>query len=84
MRKNYILVADDSKPILHATTLWLNKHCPDNPVLTAENHSDAMELFHEHTVHAVISDYAMPKSGDGLKPSSFKSSLTRGETPWGM
>jgi DNA-binding NtrC family response regulator len=26
-----------------------------------------MELFHEHTVHAVISDYAMPKSGDGLK-----------------
>ena len=38
MRKNYILVADDSKPILHATTLWLNKHCPDNPVLTAENH----------------------------------------------
>lgn len=67
MRKNYILIADDSKPVLHATAMWLNKHCPDNPVLTAENQSQALELFHEHNVHAVISDYAMPKSGDGLK-----------------
>ena len=65
MKKNYILVADDSAMVQNAVRMWLEGAFPENPVLVADTVESAMEAFTTHTVHAVISDYEMPDVGDG-------------------
>ncbi len=66
MKKNIILIVDDDPGVRKISELWLSTYFPENEVRLASGVEEAMEVLGEHSVHAVISDWAMPEQGDGV------------------